>query len=195
MMGRSWVVVVVFVSACTDERTSWYDRGSYAADYAPVGGGDQVHVDLMDNLLYLEWQLPARGHEIALCDEHQLSLAIPQAASAGNVDQLIGLDVEIADGLCSLGDHDLTVVAAYIVHNGMLISQTTWFAAGTLSINFYKKHPERYEIGSAAPIGKPEEAIRGAFDLYLVDPANRSGQLVNGIFDFYTASVADPFPA
>jgi hypothetical protein len=193
MMGRAWVVVVVFVSGCTDDRTSWYDRGSYAADYAPVGGGDSVHVDLRDNIVYLEWQLPARGHEIVLCDEHQLSLVIPQAASAGNVDQLIGLDVEVADGLCKLGDHDLTVATAWVVRNGTLTNQTTWFAAGTLSIDFYKKHPERYELGSSAPIGNPEEAIRGGFDLFLVDPANRSGALVNGIFDFYTASVPDPF--
>ena len=195
MMGRAWVVVVVvFASGCTDDRTSWYDRGSYAADYAPVGGGDQVHVDLMDNLVYLEWQLPARGHEIELCDEHRLSLAIPQAPSAGNAEQLVGLDVVIAEGLCQVGDHDMTTVAAWVVKNDSLVNETTWFVAGTLSIDSYKRHPERYEIGSSAPIGTVQEAIYGRFDLYLVDPANRSGQLVNGIFDFYTASVPDPFP-
>lgn len=194
MMGRSWVVVVVIVGGCTDDRSVWYDRGSYAADYAPVGGGDQVHVDYLDNILYLGWQLPARGHEIELCNEHQLSLALPQSASVGEADQLVGLEIDIAGGLCALGDHDVNEVDALVVHNGSLTVVKTWLVGGTLTIESYARHPENYEVGSSAPIGTPEEAIHGTFDLHLVDPAIRTGELGNGVFDFYTASVADPFP-
>ncbi len=195
-MVRSWLVVAC-VAGCTsdDAHTQWFDSGSYAADYAAVGGG-QAHVAYLDTIMYLAWESPARLHAIHLCDEHQLAIKVPQAASAGEAQQLVGLVVTIDGGLCQLGDHRVKSGIAVVVRSTdtSVVPLDTWDIGGTLSVASYVRHPA--DAAASAPGGTPEELIQGTFELALTDPTNRTGQLAGGTFDFSTASYSidtDPF--
>ncbi len=198
-MVRSWLWVVC-VAGCTsdDAHTQWYDSGSYAADYAPVGGGSAVHVAYLDTIMYLAWESPARLHAIDLCDEQQLALEVPQAASAGEAIQLVGLVVTIDGHLCELGMHHVRRATAVLVRSvdGAVVADDTWSVGGTLAIESHVRHPTPDQLGAAAPDFTPEELIAGTFDLALADPTARTGGLAGGTFDFATSSNTvdtDPF--
>jgi len=180
MVRCGWVLPLLV--GCADHRT-WFDSGSYEADYATVDG-QQAHVAYLDHWMYLAWQNPGRTDQIELCGEHHLSLSLPLTDVAGA--QLAGFEIKTDRALCQIGGHSVTGTRILVAHSGNIYEGSGWTIGGSLEITGYDQHPTDADLGPSAPVGEPGESITGTFDITIADSNGRTGEITNGTFDFHT---------